>query len=210
VIGALLGIVIVLIGTIVFLAWGRSVARRERAAADTERTTVQIHLKGATDDLERERAAHERTQAALTKAQKALVTQQAQLDQVRREIGVKESKLKEVSGRVETIFKKRIMVKGTRPGPDTKIDGKVVDNLMLTQGWPALRMCYPLTGPWPSRLRVDVWVQPDGKVSDVGHSDEGKAKDCVTQALRRLRFPSFAGAHFVRIFYVFQGPAKKR
>lgn len=199
---ALLAVMAGLLGTVASLAWSRRAAQRAAAGAHRDLTTLRLHLQGATEDLERERQAHAHTRAQLAQAQQRLAAQEQQLDLVRTALGAKEARLGEVSGRVETIFKKRIATRGGGRGSSTGIHGRLVDSVLREQAWPALRRCFPLAEP-PQRLRVQLQVQADGTIGELSH-DGPEASACVEQALRSVRFPPLSGAHYVRLAYEFQ------
>jgi hypothetical protein len=201
--GLLLLIIAGLSLTIFSLVRGRAAAREDAAGARAETAAARAELSATRAELSGEKGRHRATQEELSRTQAALGQAKRDMDAVRRELGLAEVRAKEVTGKVLVLFKKRIAQKA-RAGADTGISDTLVDGLLLNKGWPAIRGCYPVTGPLPQRMKIELQVQPNGRVGEVTTDAAPPARPCVEAALSSLRFPPFSGALFVRITYQLQ------
>ncbi len=209
-VGAFLSVIVGLLGTIGWLFHDASQARMARTQADTARGESEKTQQSLSGETAKEKQDHGRTRAQLAETEGDLKDARKGMEEARRQIGQGEARSGVVAGRVEKIFKKRIITsKGRGAGPDTGVNKELVDGVLLKKGWPAIRGCYPIAGPVPRTLPVEVVVQQNGEISEAGAEVDVPQKECVLGVLRGLRFPPFSGAHFVRINYRFLHQAKK-
>lgn len=198
---------LILLGALGWQSLDARQARKGRLAAEQAHDVLLAKLSSMTRDVQQAGQIEARQKDMLADMKRQLAVMQRDMDEVRRELGQREARLRDVSGKVARIFKKRIVTRGPA-GPDTGISDQTVDEVLLLKGWPTVRTCFPVLGPMPEHLGVEVQVQPDGSVSEVAVSRAAGlgevATGCVAEALRGQRFPAFSGAHFIRISYEYE------
>lgn len=208
---AVLGGVLVLILLIEGVLLGQ--ARRREGAAQAARAQALLLQAQAEARARGEAQAHQRTAGLLREAQQQIAAQEARGQRLRRTLGEQEVRAGQVQGDLLTLFKKRITARAARSA-DTGITSTLVHQTLLLQAWPQLRACYPLEGPLPAQLHAVLVIQPDGAVGEVAVDPAEPTPEagslamperpCALPVLRALRFPAFAGAHFVRVHYRFR------
>lgn len=202
---ALAAVFLVLLGIIAGLQRARGRALAARRAAEQEQAQAAEQVATVRRDLDWARRQQRETAAQLARLQADLAMGRRQMEGMSRDLGLKETQVKEVTGQLEKIFKKRVPARpGARLPPSTGMGKEVVDPVMLRRGWPAIRLCYPPAGPRPHRLRAQLTVVPDGAVTEAQSDAADLHRECVLAALRRLRFPGFVGAQYVKIDYRYE------
>lgn len=199
-------VILVLWGVLIWLSRDRGRARQAEAAAWTEVGRLRQALGETQERLEQAQKGEAQARAQSAAAEAEAGRLRDELGGALYGLGEREGRLKEIKGDVQALMKKRIMVKGRAAGEDTGISDKGVEALLLTRGWPGIRRCYPLKGPLPRRLPVQLTVLPDGRVQEASSEAAAGQRACVEEALRKTPFPRFSGAHWVKIVFVFERP----
>jgi hypothetical protein len=200
-------VIAVLCGGLIWLSRDRGRARQSEEAAWAEARRLKQALGEAQQKLDQAQKGEAQARAQAQAAEAEAGRLREELGGALYGLGEREGRLKEIRGDVQALVKKRITVRGQGvAGEDTGISDKGVEALLLTRGWPGIRRCYPLKGPLPRRLPVQLTVQPDGQVQEAGAEAAGGQRACVEEALRKVPFPRFSGAHWVKIIFVFERP----